>query len=137
MNLVEKLMKADAKKADEREVGVFQSTQLARILGERKPVDVKIQELSARRKNELIAMAVDDNGRADMSKAYDANLKVVIAGVIEPNLKDKDLQEHFGCKMAVDLAEKLFKSEVTDIATAIFELGTVGEEKDDEDEIKN
>ena len=130
-------MKADAKKADEREVGVFQSTQLARILGERKPVDVKIQELSARRKNELIAMAVDDNGRADMSKAYDANLKVVIAGVIEPNLKDKDLQEHFGCKMAVDLAEKLFKSEVTDIATAIFELGTVGEEKDDEDEIKN
>ena len=137
MNLVEKLMKADAKKADEREVGVFQSTQLARILGERKPVDVKIQELSARRKNELLAMAVDDNGRADMSKAYDANLKVVIAGVIEPNLKDKDLQEHFGCKMAVDLAEKLFKSEVTDIATAIFELGTVGEEKDDEDEIKN
>lgn len=137
MNLVEKLMKADAKKADEREVGVFQSTQLARILGERKPVDVKIQELSARRKNELVAMAVDDNGRADMSKAYDANLKVVIAGVIEPNLKDKDLQEHFGCKMAVDLAEKLFKSEVTDIATAIFSLGTVGDGKDDEDEIKN
>lgn len=137
MNLVEKLMKADAKKADEREVGVFQSTQLARILGERKPVDVKIQELSARRKNELVAMAVDDNGRADMSKAYDANLKVVIAGVTEPNLKDKDLQEHFGCKMAIDLAEKLFKSEVTDIATAIFELGVVGEEKDDEAEIKN
>lgn len=137
MNLVEKLMKADAKKADEREVGVFKSMQLSRILGEKDPVDVKIQELSARRKNELVAMAVDDNGRADMSKAYDANLKVVIAGVIEPNLKDKDLQEHFGCKMAVDLAEKLFKSEVTDIATAIFSLGTVGDGKDDEDEIKN
>lgn len=137
MNLVEKLMKADAKKADEREVGVFKSTQLSRILGEKGPVDVKIQELSARRKNELVAMAVDDDGRADMSKAYDANLKVVIAGVTEPNLKDKDLQEHFGCKMAVDLAEKLFKSEVTDIATAIFSLGTVGDGKDDEDEIKN
>jgi hypothetical protein len=39
--------------------------------------------------------------------------------------------------MAIDLAEKLFKSEVTDIATAIFELGVVGEEKDDEAEIKN
>ena len=137
MNLVEELMKADAKKADEREVGVFKSAQLSRILGEKGPVDVKIQELSARRKNELVAMAADENGRMDVSKAYDAHLKVVIAGVIEPNLKDKDLQEHFGCKMAVDLAEKLFKSEVSDIATAIFSLGTVGDGKDDEDEIKN
>lgn len=137
MNLVEKLMKADAKKADEREVGVFKSMQLSRILGEKDPVDVKIQELSARRKNELIATATGENGKMDVSKAYDANLKVVVAGVTEPNLKDKDLQEHFGCKMAIDLAEKLFKSEVTDIATAIFELGVVGEEKDDEAEIKN
>ena len=38
MNLVEKLMKADAKKADEREVGVFKSMQLSRILGEKGPV---------------------------------------------------------------------------------------------------
>ena len=135
MNLIDKLMKADAAKADERLTGVFKSRQLARILGEKGTVDVEIRELSQRRKNELISSAVEGNGEIDVSKSYDANLKVLVAGITNPNLKDKDLQEHFGCKMAIDLAEKLFKSEVGDIATAIFNLGVI--EADDEEEIKN
>ena len=135
MNLIDKLMKADAAKADERLTGVFKSRQLARILGEKGTVDVEIRELSQRRKNELISSAVEGNGEIDVSKSYDANLKVLVAGITNPNLKDKDLQEHFGCKMAIDLAEKLFKSEVADIATAIFNLGVI--EADDEEEIKN
>ena len=134
MNLIDKLMKADAAKADERLTGVFKSRQLARILGEKGTVDVEIRELSQRRKNELISSAVEGNGEIDVSKSYDANLKVLVAGITNPNLKDKDLQEHFGCKMAIDLAEKLFKSEVGDIAAEIFKLGTIDA---DEDEIKN
>jgi hypothetical protein len=62
---------------------------------------------------------------------------VIVAGVIDPPLKDKDLQEKFGCKMAIDLAEKLFKDEVNTLSTAIANLGTVGDEVLDEDEIKN
>lgn len=135
MNLIDKLMKADAAKADERLTGVFKSRQLARILGEKGTVDVEIRELSQRRKNDLISTAVESNGEIDVSKSYDANLKVLVAGVVNPDLKDKELQEHFGCKMAIDLAEKLFKSEVADIATEIFKLGTI--EADDEEEIKN
>ena len=134
MNLIDKLMKADAAKADERLTGVFKSRQLARILGEKGTVDVEIRELSQRRKNELISSAVEGNGEIDVSKSYDANLKVLVSGITNPNLKDKDLQEHFGCKMAIDLAEKLFKSEVGDIAAEIFKLGTIDA---DEDEIKN
>jgi hypothetical protein len=57
--------------------------------------------------------------------------------VVNPPLKDKELQDHFGCKMAIDLAEKLFKSEVTDIAAAILDLGKIGDVKTDEEEIKN
>jgi len=134
MNLIDKLMKADAAKADERLTGIFKSRQLARILGEKGTVDVEIRELSQRRKNDLISSAVESNGEIDVSKSYDANLKVLVAGVVNPDLKDKDLQEHFGCKMAIDLAEKLFKSEVGDIAAEIFKLGTIDA---DEEEIKN
>ena len=136
MSLVDELMKADARKADEMIEGVFKSRQLAKILGKDEPVDVKIREISPRRKNELVATAYDGD-EVDFSKAFDANLKVIIAGVIDPPLKDKDLQEKFGCKMAIDLAEKLFKDEVNSLSTAIVSLGTVGDEVLDEDEIKN
>ena len=136
MSLVDELMKADARKADEMVEGVFKSRQLAKILGKDEPVDVKIREISPRRKNELAATAYDGD-EVDFSKAFDANLKVIIAGVIDPPLKDKDLQEKFGCKMAIDLAEKLFKDEVNSLSTAIVSLGTVGDEVLDEDEIKN
>ena len=137
MNLVDKLMKADAKKIDEKTTGTFKSYQLARILGESDPVEIELQEISSRRQTELIASAVKDDGGVDVARTYDANLKVVIAGVVNPPLKDKELQDHFGCKMAIDLAEKLFKSEVTDIAAAILDLGKVGDVKTDEEEIKN
>lgn len=136
MSLVDELMKADARKADEMVEGVFKSRQLAKILGKDEPVDVKIREISPRRKNELVATAYDGD-EVDFSKAFDANLKVIIAGVIDPPLKDKDLQEKFGCKMAIDLAEKLFKDEVNSLSTAIVSLGAVGDEVLDEDEIKN
>jgi len=136
MSLVDELMRADARKADEMVEGVFKSRQLAKILGKDEPVDVKIREISPRRKNELVATAYDGD-EVDFSKAFDANLKVIIAGVIDPPLKDKDLQEKFGCKMAIDLAEKLFKDEVNSLSTAIVSLGTVGDEVLDEDEIKN
>lgn len=136
MSLVDELMKADARKADEMVEGVFKSRQLAKILGKDEPVDVKIREISPRRKNELVATAYDGD-EVDFSKAFDANLKVIIAGVIDPPLKDKDLQEKFGCKMAIDLAEKLFKDEVNSLSTAIVSLGTVGDEVLDENEIKN
>lgn len=136
MSVVDDLMKADAKKADERATGVFKSKQLARILGKKEPVEVKIQEISQRRQNELLASAYEGKN-VDVAKAFDANLKVIIAGVIDPSLKDKDLQEHFGCHQAIDLAEKLFKDEVGPLSGAIAELGSVGDPRNDEEEIKN
>lgn len=137
MNLVEKLMNADAKKADEKAIGTYKSYQLARILGESEPVEIELQEIPSRKQSELVASVYNDDGAVDVGRAYDANLRTVIQGVTNPSLKDKDLQEHFGCKMAIDLAEKLFKSEISDIATAILNLGKIGDIKTDEEEIKN
>lgn len=136
-NLVERLMKADTKNVDQKITGTFKSKMLARALGESEPVEITIQEISARRQGEMSQTAVDNNGNVDYGKAYDAQLKMIVAGVIDPPLKDKELQEHFGCKMAIDLAEKLFKNEAGDIAEAIVNLGAVGDVRTDEEEIKN
>lgn len=136
-NLVERLLKADVKNATELKTGTFKSQALARVLGETEPVEIKIQEVSARKQNSIMDTALDDKGNVDLEKAYDANLKLIIAGVVEPSMKDDSLKEHFGCKMAIDLAEMLFKNEAGAIAEAIINLGKVGEVADDEETIKN
>ena len=136
-NLVDRLLKADAKKADERITGTFKSHSLARLLGDSEPVEVTIQEISGRRQSELLDGTTDADGGVDLPKAYDANLKIIVAGVIDPPLKDKEVQSHFGCHMAIDLADKLFKGEVGELSDAILKLGKVGDVSDDEEEIKN
>ena len=78
---------------------------------------------------------LDRKGEFDYSKTFDAKLMMVVEGVVEPDLKNKDLQEHFGCSKARELAEKLFQNEVTALSDAIAEISNV--EEASEDEIKN
>ena len=139
MNLVDKLLKADVKKADEFETGVFQSRKLAKILGSKKPVEVTIREVNSRRVNDIVAYQVDRKGQFDFSKTYDAKLMMVIEGVVDPDLRNKDLQNYFGCENAKDLTEKLFGSEINELSDAISALsGVVSESGEDaEEEIKN
>ena len=134
-NLVNELLKADTKKAFELETGVFKSKSLAKILGKSEPVDVTIRELPSRRKAKYMNQALDKNGNPDLELAFEANLKVIIEGVVDPSLKDEKLQDAFGCKMAIDLAERLFGSEVGKLSEAILKLGDV--EDADLDTIKN
>ena len=53
---------------------------------------------------------------------------MVVEAMAEPNLKDKDLQEHFGVKTPKDLAFKLFQGgDLAAIANAITELSGYGQ----------
>ena len=139
MNLVDKLLKADAKKAGDLDTGVFKSKKLAKILGaETETVDVSIREIKSRRLNDIMTYQINNNGKFDYSKVYDAKLLLVIEGVTDPDLKNKDLQEYFNVKSAKDLADKLFGFEVNGLSDAISALSGVG--NDDvkaEEEIKN
>lgn len=135
MNLVEALIKADAKKAEELKTSVFLSKRLGKILGQSEAVEVKIKELPNRRVNDILAYQVDKRGEYDFSKSFDAKLMMIVEGVVEPDLKNKELQEHFGCGKARELAEKLFQSEVTELSDAIADISEVGEGS--EEEIKN
>lgn len=139
MNLVDQLLKSDAKKADELLEGIFKSKRLARILGKEEPVDVIIREIPSRRLNDLISYQFNRKGNMDYSKTFDAKLMSCIEGVVQPDLTNKELQEHFGCSTAKDLCERLFGSEVNDISDEIAKLSGVGEggDDDDEEEIKN
>lgn len=136
MNLVEQLLQADAKKAEEKATGVVKSKKLAKILGLDTPVEVKIQEIDTRRLNDILAIQVDKKGNVDLTKALDSKLLACVEGIVEPSMKDKDLQKHYHAATPKDLALTLFGFEVTAISDAICELSGVTDE-DNEDEIKN
>lgn len=139
MNLVDQLLKADTKKTEELTRETFKSRRLAKILGvKEETVDITIQEVKARRTNDIMAYQMDRKGRMDYSRTFDAKLMMCIEGVVDPDLRNKELQKHFEAENAKMLAEKLFGSEVTDISDAISRISGLGEDKDEqEEEIKN
>ena len=147
MNLVEQLLKADIKKADELETSVFKSHKLAKVLGVKPTednseptVDVTIREVKSRRVNDIMSYQINKKGNLDYSKTYDAKLMMCIEGVVDPDLRDKSLQEHFEVGDAKALCDKLFGFEINDLSDAISALSGIRADNDDEDEeeeIKN
>ncbi len=57
--------------------------------------------------------------------------------MVDPDLGDRQLQEHFGCANKKDLAIKLFGNEITSISDAIVDLSGYKSEMEMEEEIKN
>lgn len=139
MNLVDQLMKADVKNASEYETGVFQSHKLAKILGSNDPIEIKIREIGSRRLNDIVAYQVDKKGQFDYSKTFDAKLMMCVEGIVDPDLRNKDLQQYFECSDARSLCEKLFGAEINPISDAISALsGLISNDTEDlEKEIKN
>lgn len=137
MNLVESLLKADAKKVGQLETDIFKSKKLAKVLGKKGSVDVEIQEIPAKRMNDIISFQFSKKGEFDISKSFDAKALCAIEGVTNPNLKDENLLKHFGCATPKDLAIKLFGTELNSLSDAITKLSGYGDEDGDETEIKN
>ena len=134
MSLTEELLKADTKKVEELATGTFESKKLAYALGKKGTVTIKIKEVPTRRIAEILD-GTTKNGDYILPKLYEASKKIVLHGVIDPNLKDDELQAHFGCKLGIDLVEKLFGNEVIEISNAIQSLSGIADA--DEDEVKN
>ena len=135
MNLVERLVQADINKALELKRKTVKSSRLAQILGEDEPVDVEIKEIPQRKLNDIMAMQYSSSGKFQISQTFDAKLMSLVEGVVNPSLRDKDLQTHFHAETPKKLAEILFGSEVTKISDEILSISGVSE--DDEEEVKN
>jgi hypothetical protein len=60
-------------------------------------------------------------------------------GVVDPDLRDKSLQEHFEVGDAKALCDKLFGFEINDLSDAISALSGIraDNDEDEEEEIKN
>ena len=134
MTVTEMLLKADTKKVDELNEGTFDSAALARALGKPGKITIKIREIPARKMSEYIDGTVGSE-TYNTAKMFEASKKIVLAGVIDPDLKNKELQEYFGCHLGIDLVEKIFKNEVYAISEAIQNLSAFNDA--DDEEIKN
>lgn len=133
--IVDRLMQADAKKASDLKRGTYLSKKLAEILGEEEKVEIIIREIPSRRISDITAYQYNSKGELDYSKGFDAKIMTCVEGIIEPNLRDKELQEHFKCKTANELCEKIFGFEINYISDAV--MGLTDMEEDVEEEIKN
>lgn len=137
MNLVDKLLQADAGKATELETKVIKSKRMSKILGVKDATEITIREIPAKRLHELMSMQFDKNGKVDPEKSFAAQTLVAAEALVEPSMKDKSLQEHFSCKTPKDLAMKLFGLEVKQIADEVVILSGYGDVEDTDEEIKN
>ena len=127
MNLVDKLLAVD-KNSAERATEKIRSKRLARLLGE-DCAKITIREISGRQFN-----AVKERAKGGGDSDYEANLIGCTYGIVDPDLKNQQLQEHFGVHTPKDLCEKLFAAEVYSIAEKIVELSGL---TDDEEMVKN
>lgn len=134
MNIVERLMQVEPDTLDRIEEKDIEIKRLSKKFGE--PFLVRYRGLPGDQYTEVISDIADKKGNVNAAKAYRANIRVALAGIISPDLKDERLQAHLKCKTPKDLLERLFNGgEITRIADAIGELSGFGEDADDE--IKN
>lgn len=133
MNLIEKLIRIDKETLLKKETKTMKSARLSKIVGEE--ANIVIKELSGRKLNDISAMMVDKDGNKDFSRLADINLMYCVEGVVEPNLRDTNLMEHFGVKTPKDLAEVLFDAEAGKIAGEIISLSGLSD--DAEKDVKN
>lgn len=134
MNAVELLMSVDRGRIEALPEKTIELKRLSEMTGE--PFNVTLRAIPARRAIEIISTGADNSGNVDISKAFDANLMTICAGVVEPDLSDRPLQKHFGAATPKELAEKVFSGgEIAQMAGIIMQLSGYGAET--ETEVKN
>jgi translation initiation factor 1 (eIF-1/SUI1) len=136
MNLVDRLLAVDAKEIKEKQTAKIEIKRLSKLVGE--PFFVTVQEVDGERYQELQMELLDKKGKADYSRIYRQNTLLVLEGVVEPNLKDQELQKHFGASTPKDLAEILFQGgAMAKIADLISKVSGFDNDDEEEEEIKN
>lgn len=134
MNAVDLLLGMETGKLSEVPTREKKMKRLSELTGQ--PFIVKMKAIPGRKITELTAIAYNKKGEMDTGKAFDANVLVATEGMVEPNLKNKELQKHFGVATPKDLAEKLFLGgEIVDLADTVRSLSGYSEETDDD--VKN
>jgi len=89
---------------------VVKLKRLSQICGA--PVEFKLRALSYSKAAELTSSVMDD-----------LNVHIILAGVVEPNLKDRELLEKYGAATPAELVKKLLlPGEIESLAREIERL---------------
>ena len=134
MTNVDILMGLDADKLSEVPTKELKILRLSKLAGS--DFIVKVKAIPAKRFTELVSGIRNKDGSVDVAKAYDANVKIALAGLVDPDMKDKDLMEKFRCSTPMQLISTIFRGgEIGTIADTITELS--GFSDDTVEEVKN
>jgi len=134
MLLVDKLLQIDAAKIKMPEKEI-EMKRLSKLLGEK--VVFKVRAIDGQRYADIQRLAIDISNKGNVKDVdmYKLQVLTIIEGVVDPNLKDKRLLEHFSCTTPEELVKKLLLAgEITDLYNEITALS--GYEVEVED-IKN
>ncbi len=134
MNLIEKLMTLDENALDAVETKEVEIKRLTKMFGE--PFIVTVKSVTSEEYSRALGVMLDSNNSVDVSKLASSQAMLVLSGIVEPNLKDVELQRHFKCASPKELLFKLFRgSDLVKLADTITDLSGYGAESDEE--IKN
>lgn len=135
MSLTQKLLQIDRGQFQKEEIFEVKAKRLSEIMGEE--IMLKFRALSGKEYTSIASTAVRDKGGVDYSKAYDVNALMICEALMEPSLKDKELQKHFGVASPKDLAFLFFPGmELTVLADKVTKFSGFLEE-DEVKEVKN
>ena len=136
MDMIEKLMKADAGKlkVPEKEYEVKRLTDAFGF-----PFILKLKAIPAEEYSEIQTNSMEmKKGEISKIKLYNMQLKTILAGVAEPSFKSKELLEHFHAASPKELINQLFLAgEMSNISDEISKLCGYQSQKDVDDEVKN
>lgn len=133
-NIVNTLMELDPEKLVRKTRKEIEIKRLSNIMG--KPFMVSVAAIPGERYMELAGNMVDEEGAVDFAQLHSVNVNLSLAGMVSPDMKDRELQKHFGCATPKDLLDKFFNGgEISKIADAVTELSGYG--KDKKKKVKN
>ena len=139
MSMLDKLMRADAKRMTEKPEKDMEIKRLSKLLGE--PFVLHLRSLPTQLLADITEMhtTYTKTGRVKSQDNYHIGIDVIVNGVTDPSFKDKDLLKKFGAATPDDLIEKLFlPGEIGDISNEISSLcGTKKQQSEVDDIVKN
>ena len=133
--IIDFLMSLDRDKLAEVPTERVRAKRLSEIAGE--DVFVTISALPGDRYAEISTTSVR-NGKVDYSRVYDMQSLMVAEAVKDPDLKNGDLQRHFGAATPRDLARILFPGgEIARLADVVTQLSGYSDDEGLVEQVKN
>ena len=133
--IIDFLMSIDRDKLAEVPTEKVRAKRLSEIAGE--DVFVTVSALPGDRYAEISTTSVR-NGKLDFSRVYDMQSLMVAEAVKDPDLKNGDLQRHFGAATPRDLARILFPGgEIAKLADVVTQLSGYSDDEGLVEQVKN